>query len=294
MKKGSIVICASILCVFLMSGSGMAQETAKRFTLKVSGGYGSISGGDVTTIADGLNELLMDIARLAGGTTSGSIENAKWGPEFEGEFVYNITDRFGVGLGVGYIRKSIDSKAELQAGTLARVSFECEPAYKVVPITLSGYYTLPVASKMNAFFKAGAGYYFATWDYKIREETELFGISVWSENEGMAKDNGFGFHGGLGLEYSISGSVALFVEGTGRYVNLKDWDVDYLYQDAFGSERDTGTFWYIEEYEEDTGKYYPYLGVGDEEPSGPGIKNARKAEISLSGVVFKLGVKFRF
>jgi opacity protein-like surface antigen len=294
MKKGQIIVCASILCVFLMFGTGMAQETAKKFTLKLSGGYGSVSGGDLTTIADGLNELLVDIARVAGATTSGEIESAKWGPEFEGEFVYNITDRFGVGLGVGYIRKSIEKKAELQVGTLARVSFEWKPVYKVVPITLSGYYTLPVASKMNAFFKAGIGYYFATWDYKIREENELFGITVWSENEGTAKDNGFGFHGGLGIEYSISGSVALFVEGTGRYVNLKDWDVDNLYQDAFGSERDTGTFWYLEEFEEATGKYYPSLELGDEEPSGPGIKNARKAEISLSGVVFKLGVKFRF
>jgi hypothetical protein len=188
----------------------------------------------------------------------------------------------------------MDSKAELQIGTIARVSFECESVYKVVPITLSGYYTLPVASKMKAFFRAGAEYYFATWDYKIREENELVGITLWSQNEGTAKDNGFGFHGGLGLEYSISGSIALFVEGTGRYVDLKDWDVDNLYQDAFGSERNTGTFWFIEKYEEDTGKYYPNLHPGDEEPSYPGIKNARKAEISLSGVVFKLGVKFRF
>ncbi len=294
MKKGPIVVCASILCVFLMFGSGMAQETAKKFTLKVNGGYGRISGGDLTTIAEGLNEQLMDIARVAGATTSGEIGNAKWGHELEGEFIYNITDRFGVGLGVGYIRKSIIRRAELQVGTLARVSFEWEPVYKVVPITLSGYYTLPIASKMNAYFKAGGGYYFATWDYKIREENELFGITLWSENEGTAKDSGFGFHGGVGLEYSISQSFALFVEGTGRYVNLKNWDVDNLYRDAFGSQKDTGTFWYLEEYEEATSKYYPSLELGDEEPSGPGIKNARKAEISLSGVVFKFGVKFRF
>ncbi len=294
MKKGTIIVLAAVLCVFLMASSGLAQDSYKKFTLKVSGGYGSISGGDLTAVADGLNEQLSDIARLAGASTSGEIKNAKWGPEFEGEFVYSFTERWGIGLGVGYIRKSIESGAELQIGTYARVSFEWEPVYKAVPITLNGYYNLPVTSKMNAYVKGGVGYYFATWDYHIRQENELLGITVWEENEGTAKDSGFGFQGGLGFEYSLSDSVALFLEGTGRYVNLKNWDVENVYRNALGTDRETGTFWYVEEYEEDTGKYYPNLELSDEEPSDPDYRNVRKVEISFSGVVFKVGVKFSF
>jgi len=294
MKKGIIIVLISLLFVFLMTSPGLAQESYKKFTLKVSGGYGSISGGDLTTVADGLNEQLADIARLAGASTSGEIKNAKWGPEFEGEFIYNFTERWGIGLGVGYIRKSIESSAELQVGTYARVSFEWEPVFKVVPVTLNGYYNFPVASKMNAYVKGGVGYYFATWDYRIRQENELVGITIWEENEGSAKDSGFGFQGGLGFEYSLSDSVSLFLEGTGRYVNLKNWDVENVYRNALGTESETGAFWYVEEYEEDTGKYYPSLELSDDEPSDPDYRNVRKAEISLSGVVFKVGVKFSF
>ncbi len=294
MKKGIIIVLISLLFVFLMTSPGLAQESYKKFTLKVSGGYGSISGGDLTTVADGLNEQLADIARLAGASTSGEIKNAKWGPEFEGEFIYNFTERWGIGFGVGYIRKSIESSAELQVGTYARVSFEWEPVFKVVPVTLNGYYNFPVASKMNAYVKGGVGYYFATWDYKIRQENELVGITIWEENEGSAKDSGFGFQGGLGFEYSLSDSVALFVEGSGRLVNLKNWDVENINRNALGTDSETGAFWYVEEYEEDTGKYYPSLELSDDEPSDPDYRNVRKAEISLSGVVFKVGVKFSF
>jgi opacity protein-like surface antigen len=293
MRKG-VVLAFVVVGVFLMTLPGPAQENYKKFTLKVSGGYGSISGGDLTTVADGINDQLADIAALAGASTSGELANAKWGPEFEGEFVYNFTERWGLGLGVGYVRKSIESGVELQVGTYARVSFDWEPVYKVIPLTLNGYYSFSVASKMNAYVKGGVGYYFATWDYKIRQENELLGITIWDENEGTAKDSGLGFQGGLGFEFNLSDSAAIFVEGTGRYVNLKDWDVDNLYRSALGSERDRGTFWYIEEFEEDTGKYYPSLELSDEEPSDPDFRNVRKAEVGLSGIVFKVGIKFSF
>ena len=92
----------------------------------------------------------------------------------------------------------------------------------------------------------------------------------------------------------LSDSAAVFLEGTGRYVNLKNWDVDNVYRTALGSETDTGTFWYIEEFEEDTGKYYPSLELSDEEPSDPDFRNVREAEIGLSGIVFKVGIKFSF
>ncbi len=294
MKRGIFIVVTVFLCVFLMAALGSAQNSYKKFTLKASGGYGSLSGGDLAAVTDGMNDLLADIARLAGASAEGEVENAKWGPEFEGEFIYSFTERWGIGLGVGYIRKSVESRAELQVGTYARFSFEWEPVYKVVPITVNGYYNFPVASKMKAYVKGGVGYYIAAWDYQIRQENELVGITVWDENEGTAKDNGFGFQGGLGFEYGLSDSVALFVEGTGRYVNLKSWDVDNVNRNALGTESESGTFWYIEQYDEDTGKYYPSLELSDEEPTDPDYRNVRKAEFSLSGIVFKVGVKFSF
>jgi opacity protein-like surface antigen len=272
----------------------MAQEVPRKFTLKLSGSYGSISGGDLNGIFNGINELLRDVARLSGATIRGELENAKWGFEFDEELIYNITDRVGLGLGVGYIRKSVASQSELRIGNLARFTFGWEPVFKAVPVVLSGHYHLPIASKLNAFARAGAGYYFATLDYKTLEESELYGNTIWSENEGTAKKSGLGFQGGLGLEYDVSGRLALYVEASGRSVSLKDWDVKNMNRNPYGNQEFTGTFWYADEYDVDTGKYYPTLELGDKAPSGPSIKNARKAEISLSGMAFKMGVIIRF
>jgi opacity protein-like surface antigen len=294
MKKGIFIVLVGVLCVFLVASQGMAQDTYKKFSLKASGGYGSISGGDMATVTDGLNEQINDIARLAGASVSGEIQVPKWGPEFEGEFIYSITENWGIGFGVGYIRKSQESGAQLQIGSLARISFDWEPAYKVVPVMLNGYYNFPVASKMKAYVKGGVGYYFGTLDYQIRQEDELVGITVWEENEGTANDSGFGFQGGLGVEYSISEGVALFLEGTGRYAKLKNWEVENVNRTALGTETDRGTFWYVEQYTEDLEAYYPSLEISDDAPDDPYYRNVRKLEISLSGVVFKIGVKFSF
>ena len=294
MTKGIFIVSAAILGISLLASPGSAQNSYKKFTLKASGGYGSTAGGDFKSLTDGLNEQIDDLARLAGASTSGEIEIPNWGVEFEGEFIYRITERWGIGMGVGYVRKSLESGADLQIGTYARVSFEWEPGYKVVPVTLNGYYNVPVASKMNAYVKGGVGYYFGTFDYQIRQENELVGITVWEENDGTASDSGFGFQGGLGIEYSLSDSVALVLEGSGRYASLKNWDVKNVNRTALGTDTMRGTFWYVEEYEPDLEKYYPSLEISDDEPTDPDYRNVRKMEISLSGVVFKLGVKFSF
>ncbi len=294
MRKSVILVFAVVLCFFLVSSQGLAQDSYKKFTLKVSGGYGSFSGGDLTTITDGINEQVDDIARLAGASTTGEIKAPKWGSAFEGEFIYSLTESFGIGLGVGYIRKTIKSDVQLQIGNYAEISFEFEPGYKVVPITLNGYYNFPVASKINAYVKGGVGYYFGTFDYQIRQEDTLLGVTVWEENEGSANDSGLGFQGGLGLEYSLSDSVALVLEGAGRYVSLKNWDVEDVKRTALGTDTSRGTFWYVEQYDEGLGQHYPSLDISEEEPTDPDYRNVRKLEIDLSGIVFKLGVKFSF
>ncbi len=294
MKKEMIGVGGAILCLILSTTSGIAQETPKAFTLKLGGGAGSLSGGDLTSFKNGANELLRDIAGLAGGSMSGALENAKWGLELEGELVYNISGRLGIGLGTGYIRASADSLAEMRAGTLGRIAFGWTPVFTVVPVTLSGHYRFPVAPRLNVFARAGIGYYFATLDYKTLEESELYGLTLRAENDGTARKGGWGVQGGLGLEVLVSGRLALYFEGGGRHVALADWDVDNSYRDSYGSVKQKGTFWYVEKKNEDTGKSYPGLEMKDREPSDPAFLSVRKATFSLSGLVFKTGVKFSF
>ena len=296
MKKRTIGVGGAILCLILLAAAGIAQETPKAFTLKLGGGAGSLSGGDLTSFKNGANELLRDIAGLAGGSMSGALENAKWGLELEGELVYNISGRLGIGLGTGYIRASADSLAEMRAGTLGRIAIGWKPVFTVVPVTVSGHYRFPVAPRLNVFARAGIGYYFAKLDYKTLEESELYGLTLREENDGTARKSGWGVQGGVGLEVRISSRLALYVEAGGRSVALTDWDVDNSYRNSnsLGSVKQKGTFWYVEKNNEDTGKTYPGLEMKDTQPSDPAFLTVRKAKFSLSGIVFKTGVKFGF
>jgi opacity protein-like surface antigen len=296
MRKKSVLLSLAILCIFILTTAGSAQDFLKRFSLKLTGGYGSLAGGDVIEAVDGLNSQLEDLAAIAGLPTPGEVENAKWGLDFEGELVFSLSKNFGVSLGAGYLVRKIDSIVEIRLEPIISGSFLWEPKYTVIPVTLSGYYYFPVASKANVFFKAGIGYYFAKINFKTREELVIVGeLNEWDQNDAEAKDNGFGFHGGLGFEYNITGSVALYAEGIGRYINLKEWEVDNTYRDSSGyTLRQSGSFWYEEEFNAGTGKYYPSLTISEQRPSSPWIRNARKAEIDLSGLSFRIGVRIKF
>lgn len=296
MRRKPILLSLAILSIFVLTTAGNAQDFLKRFSLKLTGGYGSLAGGDINEAVDGLNSQLEDLSAMAGLLIPGEIENAKWGLDFEGELVLSLSKNFGVSLGAGYLRRKIDSTVEIRLEPVISGSFLWEPKYSVIPITLSGYYYLPVASKANVFFKGGIGYYFAKINFKTREELVIPGeLNEWNQNDGEAKDNGFGFHGGLGFEYNITGSVALYAEGIGRYLDLKEWEVDNTYRDSSGyTLRQSGSFWYEEEFDVSTGKYYPSLTISEQRPSNPWIRNARKAEIDLSGLSFRIGVRIRF
>lgn len=294
MRKKAIFLIMLIMCVFFLVIPIHAQDSYQKFNLKISGGYGTTTTGDVQAMTDGINDLLADAAALGGFTVTDTLENVKWGSEFEGEFVFNFSKKFGVGLGVEYIRRTNDSLGAIEFGALTRLSLSWEPVYTATPIKLSGYYRLPFGSNMNAYLKAGVGYYSAKIAYTIRNEEELLGIVVYEQQDGEAKDNGLGFHGGLGWEMRVAQNVAFFVEGTGRYVNLKDWDVENTTTSSSGKHFETGKFWHAEEYNPESGKFYASLFLFKEEPDDPGLRNARKAEISLSGLTMKLGVKVSF
>ncbi|MFC2165585.1 outer membrane beta-barrel protein [Acidobacteriota bacterium] len=292
-KKGSLVM-LSILFVFILLKPAYSQDSFKRFSLKISGGYGNMSGGDFDNVISGLNSMLTDMAALLDLTVTSQLTNVNWGSEFEGEFVFNLNQRFGVSLGIGYIRRSDESLGQMELLPLARGSFSLAPEFTAIPILLSGYYTLPIASKLSAFVKAGIGYYFVKLDYVNREETELLGIVLWNQDQGEAKDSGLGFHGAIGLEYGISQSIAFFMEGMGRYANFKDWEVDNISSNPLGSSEMSGKFWYSEEWNPTTNKYYPSIELSQQIPSGTGQRNVRKLAIGISGIVFKLGIRVRF
>lgn len=154
----------------------------------------------------------------------------------------------------------------------------------------------PVAARLNAFVRAGIGYYIGKSQYTVRQDEKIGDVSfAWETVKGESSANAFGFHGGLGLEFNFSEKVSFFLEGIGKHAVLKNWDVETQYSHYQGeSFKETGTWYYYEEYEGMTGKYYKNIGVHNQEPSAWYLRNVREAKISYSGISFRTGIKISF
>ena len=133
----------------------------------------------------------------------------------------------------------------------------------------------------------------------MRQEARVLGLPPeWQEDEGDASSNAFGFQGGVGIEFNLSETVALFFETTGRYANLKNWEGQNQYHDFLGASESESVDWYFAEWYDDTfyfqPRWYKIVQIVDEEPSRDNYRNVRKAEISYSGVVLRVGIKITF
>jgi len=290
MKKKFIVLSTMIFTFFSMTGIGQAQL---RLSFKATGGYGTISLGDINAVIKSKDNMLKDLASIYGYTKEGALEKINWGLNFEGEFILNLTDNLGIGLGSGYIQWKKSSTASLIVETEGTINYNVEPTITAIPIKISVYYFYPVASRMNIFLKGGIGYYFGKITLSSKEEmiATLYRVKVWQDFK--VRDNGIGFHGGLGFEYNIVQNIAFFVEGEGRYAKLKDWKGDVTYIDLWDqlTKKRSGTFWYYEF--ERYGKYYSDVDIREDKPTDPHFKNLRKFECNLSGLSLKVGIRIK-
>lgn len=297
MKKKIVLVSLVFLCFSTFTTSGNAQEFLKKFSFKLSGGMGNTKTADLKDFIDGLNSKLVDLGSFFGMSQEGELKDVDWGLDLEGEIILNLSESFGVGFSLGYMKRTETSEARLSLlAPLARLSITWEPEYRIIPFCLNGYYFYPVASKMNIFLKAGVGYYAAKINFRTRQdEGGIFGQTGWNQSDGEGKDSTIGFQGALGFEYEVTDSVILVFEGSGRYANFNDWDVENYYSDSTAfSSVEKGTFWYTEEYENLSGRYYPTLRLLEQRPQEEGLREVRKAEFGFSGFSFKLGIRIRF
>jgi len=286
----------ALLFVLGLTSMSYADSAIKGFSLKLGGGAGSWDGGDINEFFTDFNVRMNNTAGLVvGADVVGGINQINYGPDFEGEFIIELPKNFAVGIGVGYMVRSSDDTTEISISG-ASESIGIETRFTAVPITLNGYFNLPLGAKTKAYIKAGVGYYIGRGTYFVRQEARILGLPpVWSEDEGDASSNGFGFHAGLGIEFNLSDSVAIFFETEARSVNLKNWEGQNQYNDFLGaSESESVDWYYAEEYDGTIRQWYRTVQIVEEEPSGEDYRSVRKAVISYSGVVLRLGVKITF
>jgi len=289
MKK-LIVLSTMVLTFFFLARIGKAQT---KLSFKATGGYGNMSAGDLNTVINSLDSIIaIYFATENGVTKEGTLKEIDWGLDFEGEFIMNLTNNLGIGLGAGYIQRRKDSRTSIKNGASGTVNYDVEPKITAFPIKLSAYYFYPIVPQLHIFINGGVGYYFGKSSWSLK--TDYVEENYWTKSVFEVKGNGIGFHGGIGFEYNVAKNIAFFAEGSGRYAKLKDWEGDMTVRDSEGdtSGKISGTFWYFES--EIYGKDYPYVVLTEDKPTDPYFRNLRKFECDLSGLSFKAGIRVKF
>jgi hypothetical protein len=296
MQKNFITLSVMVLTFFILTGVCQAQDFIKEFSLKFTGGYSTIAVGDFNTVIETQDSYFETYAALFGATKEGELKKFHGGVEFEGEIIMNLTENFGIGIGAGYIQISNENETNLRHELAGEFTYFIKPKFTAVPVNLSLYYFYPVASSTNLYFNGGISYYFGKVTSTSRMDNEpTGGPPEWYRSEGEFKDQGLGFHGGIGLDYLIGSNIGLFLEGKVRYCKLKSWEGDDTLTYSSGvTDKNSGTLWFLEVSDPDIGAEFSQISLAEQKPSDPEIRNAREFEADLSGFSLRAGIRIRF
>jgi opacity protein-like surface antigen len=290
MKRKFAVLSILLFTIFMTTGMSQAQG----FRLKLTGGYGTMTTGDYNAFGAGLDRLITTLEGL-GATTEGEFNKINLGFEYEAELIFTLPAGFGVGVGVGYIHRSGMTDLSATIPLMGSASASIEPKITAIPVNLSAYYFTPGVVPLKLFAYGGIGYYFGKLSTSIREESTP--PAFWTQQDIVLKDQAFGLHGGVGLEYNVAPRIALFIEGRARQCKLIGLEGDGNYVDSDGTTIiDTGSLWYFEELDTNygSGEWFPGITLARNSPTGAGIRNVRKFEVNLSGISLRTGIRIRF
>jgi hypothetical protein len=269
----------AVLVVFVL---GLAETAAaqSKFGFKLGGGLAYVGGGDINKGLSGISTLYGALLEAFGATVTGGYENLHLGLDFDGEFRYQITPTIAIGLGVGYLSASKSSSISGSAGSVTE-SLGFNPKTNAIPITLNFHYLIPAGSSLNFVLHAGAGYYLANLDLELNDEGSAETIDM--------STGGFGFHGGAGLELTLSPHFALTFDVLGRYATASGLSGDHIGGPVTIS---NGKLWY---YEANAGTLgtLGLLNYSATQPSGSGLLTVREAKLDFSGFSAKIGVLIR-
>jgi hypothetical protein len=280
MKKATVVICALLLVLALLPGKADAQM---RMGFKAYGGLAYLGGGDLNTGGAGFGEFIEDL--LGSYPYDGEFAPVHLGMNFGGEFLLQFSPNMGVGLGVGYISAAKESEIE-PSPAISGVDFLWSPKVSAIPITASFYYYLPSGGNLKIFFNLGLGYYLAKTDFEYH--WAFFGPINW---DAATTGGGLGFHGGLGLEYSMTPMIGIIAEIKGRYAAFSNFEgsVEWTYPGSSGSDTFEGPLW-IGDLTFGSLRW-TWLWIDEVEPALGGVK---KAKVDFSGFSFVIGIIVRF
>jgi hypothetical protein len=280
----------------LSAAAGSGNAGFSRLSLRLYGGYAYLGANDVNAGADGYFGLMRLYEAAGNGTMTGGYKPLHGGLDLGGDLVFQITPRFGVGVGVGYVDTSRDSVATL-TGLDLDVTLTETVSLKAMPVRLGVFFDFPVASKLSLTADAGADWYtglkLSAANRLAYTDGSYMDFSFSGARSGLSGN--IGFHGDLGLEYKLSRSLGFIVEAAGRYARLKTFNnaVEALAWSDGSSNSQTGTL-YVAHITVGTEGTFTMFYVSDTPPVDKADETFRVPKFDFSGVSLRAGLHIHF
>jgi hypothetical protein len=206
------------------------------------------------------------------------------GPAAEVELAYRISPRIALGLGAGYLYAVKGTEMTL-AGELATETVRTRPSLRsgAVKATVRFY---PGA---GIYVRGAIGLYSVTAGYLFRHT----GDDLWEESKGSATATCLGAEASFGGEWAAGKRTAFFVEAGLRMAAIDNLSGKNTDSNAEGSETSTGTLYFFHRTAPDE-RAYAAIVVHAGEPAGLDIVDPHPAEINISGIALRVGLRYRF
>lgn len=145
--------------------------------------------------------------------------------------------------------------------------------FKVIPLTFSLYYVLPINSNLDVFMLSGGGYYLGYF-----------------RDISTQRENAFGPHAGIGFDFKVTDRIAIVAEGIYRFINLKNFTSELHpgFIEGTQSEEHEEGFWH---FHHDHGDWYFHEEHEDQTQM---MMDTSPFNISLNGFSIRAGIKFGF
>jgi hypothetical protein len=264
------------------TASARSETSAFPLEISVSAGVATLAPRDLNDAARGFPDWF---GAMVGLPAPGTADILHLGSAAEVELAYRISPRLAFGLGAGYIH----------AANGDQMTFANELDTRTVstkPSVSSG------SVKATVRFYPGAGIYLrgalGLYSVKAGYLYRIEGGDTWTESRGSATATSLGAEAAFGGEWAIGLRTAFFAEAglrmagvdelTGENTDSSSADVKVI---------ETGTLYYFGRMAAD-GNDYPLVAVRASAPAGTDYVGTRRAEVNLSGMSIRVGLRYRF
>jgi hypothetical protein len=249
----------------------------------------SLSGGAGWTAPRDLNDGAQGFADINGAShglpASGPVDALHLAKLVGLELSYRVSPWLSLGLGVDYFWGANRGRVGFTDGVISE-TLDTRPSVSAAPVKFG----VRFYPGRGFYIQGSLGVYFVKAGYLYRLERG----DSWQEWKGTATAHRFGAEVAFGGDWKVGANTFFFVESGFRMASFIGLSGQDVYRNSnLDALTEQGTLYYFRKEGADS-RNYPQLFVGDSKLAEEGVVDHRRADINLSGMAARAGIRYRF